>query len=379
MIAVHILKATGIAGAERHLLTLLPGLRARGIDARLILLHPPQNPLDTYAALLDASGVPLTRIPIDSHVDIGVIGRLRRALQAIQPDLVHTHLLHADLYGLSAALWARVPYRITTRHNDDVFRRRLILRLIHRLQWRYVVQAGIGISQAVTRFCVQIEHAPAHKMRTIYYGLPLPVPPIDRREARAALRAELKLPADAVLIGGAGRLTTQKGFTYALQAFKRIEREFPEAHLLIAGDGPLNMPLKAEARQLGLARRVHFLGWRTDIPNVLAGLDVFVMPSLWEGFGLVLLEAMAQALPVVGSAVSAIPEIVAHGETGLLVPPRDPDALADALRTLLRDPALMRHLGMLGEDRLERMFGADAMIEATAALYHEIVGAGRRT
>jgi glycosyltransferase involved in cell wall biosynthesis len=216
-------------------------------------------------------------------------------------------------------------------------------------------------------------------MRTIYYGLPLPVPPIDRREARAALRAELKLPADAVLIGGAGRLTTQKGFTYALQAFKRIEREFPEAHLLIAGDGPLNMPLKAEARQLGLARRVHFLGWRTDIPNVLAGLDVFVMPSLWEGFGLVLLEAMAQALPVVGSAVSAIPEIVAHGETGLLVPPRDPDALADALRTLLRDPALMRHLGMLGEDRLERMFGADAMIEATAALYHEIVGAGRRT
>lgn len=378
MIAVHILKATGIAGAERHLLTLLPGLRARGIDARLILLHPPADPLDTYVALLDASGVPVTRIPIYSHVDVRVIGRLRRALQAIRPDLVHTHLLHADLYGLSAALWARVPCRITTRHNDDAFRRRLPFRLIHRFQWHSVVHAGIGISQAVTRFCIAVERAPAHKIRTIYYGLPLPVPLIDRREARAALRTELHLPAQTVLIGGAGRLTMQKGFTYALRAFRLIEREFPDVHLVIAGDGPLSTPLRAEARQLGLARRVHFLGWRTDIANILAGLDVFVMPSLWEGFGLVLLEAMAQALPIVGSNVSAIPEIVAHGETGLLVPPRDPDALADALRTLLRDPALMRHLGMLGEDRLEQMFGAEAMIDATAALYHEVLGAGRR-
>lgn len=379
MIAAHILKATGIAGAERHLLTLLPGLRAHDIDARLILLHPPDNPLDEYAALLDASGVPVIRIPIYGHLDVRVIGRVRRALRTIRPDIVHTHLLHADLYGLSAALWARVPHRIVTRHNDDAFRRRLIMRLLHRFQWRTLIRAGIGISDAVTRFCIAVEHAPADKIHTIHYGLPLPVPIIDRKEARAALRAELDLPADAVLIGGVGRLTAQKGYTYVLQAFRRLERDFPSAQLVIAGDGPLNVPLKAEARQLGLARRTHFLGWRTDISVLMAGLDIFVMPSLWEGFGLVLLEAMAQGLPVVGSNVSAIPEIVVSGETGLLVPPRDAEALAAALRTLLSDPALMRHMGMLGEDRLEQAFDAQTMIDATAALYHDVMRGSRGT
>jgi len=164
------------------------------------------------------------------------------------------------------------------------------------------------------------------------------------------------------------RLLPYKRVDLAIEAFGRLGLP-----LVIAGDGPLNVPLKAEARQLGLARRTHFLGWRTDVPALMAGLDVLVMPSLWEGFGLVLLEAMAQSLPIVASNVSAIPEIVVSEETGLLVPPRDPEALAGALRMLLADPALLRHMGMLGEARLEQAFGADAMIDATAALYHQIV------
>ncbi|MCA9905670.1 MAG: glycosyltransferase, partial [Anaerolineae bacterium] len=119
---------------------------------------------------------------------------------------------------------------------------------------------------------------------------------------------------------------------------------------------------------------VHFLGWRSNALRVMAALDIFLMPSLWEGFGLTLLEAMSVSVPVVATTVSAIPEIVVHQETGLLVPPRDVVALAEATLLLLEDSALRHHMGMLGEDRLETYFSADRMIDQTLAVYQRVVG-----
>jgi glycosyltransferase involved in cell wall biosynthesis len=165
-------------------------------------------------------------------------------------------------------------------------------------------------------------------------------------------------------------LIEQKGVRYGLQAFQQIAEVFPQAHLVIAGKGPLQDELE---QQTTLGERVHFLGWRDDVPTLLAALDVLIAPSLWEGFGLVLLEAMAQQTPIIGSAVSAIPEVVKHGETGLLVPPRDVDALAEALHQLLRDRPLRQHMGLLGRDRLETQFSAARMVEETVALYHTLL------
>ena len=140
----------------------------------------------------------------------------------------------------------------------------------------------------------------------------------------------------------------------------------------MTGDGPLRAELEARAAQPDLTERVHFLGWRTEMAPIYAALDIFLMPSLWEGFGLVLLEAMAQGVPVVGSAVSAIPEVVADGETGLLVPPRDPVALAEALAALLADPARRAAMGAAGRARLEAEFSPARMVGATAALYERL-------
>lgn len=381
MIVVHIIKATGIAGAERHLLTLLPGLRERGIDTRIVLLHPPANRpaawLTVFTGLLEAAGVPVTCIPISGHLDVRVIGRIRAVLKAIRPNIVHTHLLHADLYGLAAAMQERIAIRITSRHNDDSFRRRLVFQAINRASWRLGFTAGIAISHAVARFCAEVEGAPPGKLHTIHYGLPLPAP-LDRRTAQTALHTLLNVPPDAPLIGGVGRLIAQKGYDTALRAFDLLATDFPAAHLVLIGDGGQRPVLEAEARRLGLLgkpgtpARVHFIGWRDDAAELMAGLDVFIMPSRWEGFGLVLLEAMSRALPVVGSAVSAIPEVVIDGETGLLVPPDDAPALADALRSLLADPPLARHMGMMGENRLEEFFTAGRMIDSTVALYTQV-------
>lgn len=377
MRVVHIIKATGIAGAERHLLTLLPGLRQHHFDVRLILMHNPGQPLDDYAALMEARGVPVERVAIARHTDISVIRRLRDQLQFDQPDIVHTHLLHADLYGALAARWARVRHLVQSRHNDDPFRRRLPIRLINRLIWT-LCEAGVGISESVTRFTISVEGAPPRKMRTIHYGMELPVPPIDRAAAQRELREQLGIDTDAVLIGMVGRLIEQKGFRYGIQAFARIAEEFPQARLVVVGDGQQRPMLEGETRRAGVSKRVNFLGWRDDSAALMAALDIFLMPSLWEGFGLVLLEAMARAVPVIGSAVSAIPEVVVHGETGLLVPPADVDALAEALRLLLGDAALRRHMGLLGEARLEDVFSAEQMVAEYARLYRQLAEAAVR-
>ncbi|MFN8560408.1 MAG: glycosyltransferase [Anaerolineae bacterium] len=373
MRVVHVIKATRISGAERHLLILLPALRAHGIDVSLLLLEDPAHPVADMAAELEAAGVPVRRIPIYRHFDLGVIGRLRAALRDLRPTIVHTHLIHADLYGTIAAKRAGVSTVVTSRHNDDAFRRRQPVRALNHLLWRFT-SAGIAISHAIAHFCVEVEGAPIRKITTVYYGLPLKE--VDRGAVGATLRTELGLAKDAPLVGMVCRLIEQKGVAYGVRAFARVAPQFPDARLIIAGDGSLRAALESEAQALGVRDRVHFLGWRDDATAVLAALDVLLMPSLWEGFGLVMLEAMAQTTPIIGSAVSAIPEVVVDGETGLLVPPRDSAALADALARMLGDPALRRHMGLLGQDRVETAFSVERMAAETVAVYERITKSG---
>ncbi len=363
MKVVHIIKATRIAGAERHLMTLLPALQRRGVEVSLILIHEPNKPVADFVP----QGVTVVRVPIVRHIDFTVIGRLRTAIRQLKPDIVHTHLLHADMYGVIAAKLARVRRVVMSRHNDDQFRVLLPMRLINRLLW-WLSSGGIAISESIRQFCIRVEGVKPAKIHTVHYGLS--VPQRDRRDARADLIAELNLPNDALILGIICRLVAQKGVAYALRAFARLD--FPNTVLVIAGEGNLRPSLEAEARALGIANRVHFIGWREDTASLMAAFDLFLAPSLWEGFGLVLLEAMAQQTPIVAASVSAIPEIVLDRETGTLIPPRDPAALAAAISELLRDSALRRHMGLVGQDRLETSFNVDRMADLTLEVYSHL-------
>lgn len=363
----HVIKVTGVAGAERHLLTLIPGLRARGVDARLLALVEPENPVEALRIEAEKAGIPFDRMVIHGNADLSLIGKLRAYFKQTPPEIVHTHLLHADLYGIPAARLAGVPRVITSRHNDDDFRRKTQWRMIHRAQWR-MLDAGIGISDAITRFCVEVEGAPPDKMTTIRYGInAAPLDVAQKAADRAAVRAELGFSADMPIIGMVGRLIPQKGFAYGIEAFAALNH--PDARLVIAGEGSLRGELEGRAAALHVSDRVVFLGWRTDIDRLNRAFDVFLMPSLWEGFGLVLLETMACAVPVIASRVSAIPEIVVDGETGLLAPPRDSAALTAALDRMLRDSAVRTAMGAAGAARVRDHFGAAQMIDATYGLY----------
>lgn len=371
MRVTHVIKAVGIAGAERHLVTLLAGLREHGLDADLILLVENALPLEEYVSLLKDRSVPVDRHIMRKHLDPGLFFWLRNELAARHPQIVHTHLLHADLYGIPAAktVGARV---ISSRHNEDPFRASWPLRPILQALW-HVTDAGIAISAAMARFCIEQENAPASKLVTIPYGMDHDESKIDKKSARARLRSALHLADDAVLIGMISRLIEQKGVSFGVRAFAQIADQFPQAHLIIAGDGDLRGALESEATGLGIHAQTHFLGWRNDVPDLMAALDIFLMPSLWEGFGLTLLEAMAAALPVIGTRIGAIPEVVLDGETGVLVPKEDVNGIAHALGLLLQDSPLRHHMGMMGQDRLETKFSTRRMVDETLALYERLL------
>jgi len=378
MKVIHVIKITSIAGAENHLLTLVSGLRARNIDAQILMLTEPSKPMTDFVTAAKQREIPIQSAIIRRSVDVALIKTLRDIFQNSQPDIVHTHLQHADLHGIIAARWAKVPVIITSRHNDNAFRRRPPIKQLNYVLWRFA-DAGIAISNSIARFAIQVEGAPANKIHTIHYGLPFNPDPTEREATRQAVRRELGIGKTDLVVGMVCRLVEQKGVQYGLKVFSQIIRDFPSARLVIAGDGPLRRSLEAMVIPLGLQGRVQFLGWRDDVPQIMAALDVLLVPSLWEGFGLVILEAMAQRVPTIGSAVSAIPEIVVHGETGLLAPPEDIDRLIEALTLLLGDNALRQHMGLMAEDRLEANFSALRMVEQTAALYDRLLADRKRS
>ncbi len=378
MKVIHVIKITSIAGAENHLLMLVAGLRARNIDAEIVMLTEPAKPMTEFVAEAKRREIPIKSLVIRRSIDPALIKNLRDLFRESKPDIVHTHLQHADLHGITAAWLAKVPVVITSRHNDNAFRRRPVIKQLNQLLWR-LADAGIAISKSIARFAVEVEGAPSAKVHTIYYGLSFNPNPAERESARQAIRRELKIEKNDVVVGIVCRLVEQKGVEYGLKAFSQITRSFPSARLVIAGDGPLRRSLESQAVTLGLQGRVQFLGWRGDVPHLMAALDVLLVPSLWEGFGLVILEAMAQRVPTIGSNVSAIPEIVVHGETGLLVPPEDIDRLIEALTLLMSDHGLRQHMGLMAEDRLEANFSESRMVDQTVALYDRLLANRKRS
>ena len=365
MRVVHIMKVILVAGAERHLLTLLPALRPLGVDGSILLLTEPDNPMDNYIEMARAAGIAVHRETIHRHTDASLLPRITRHLRDVQPDIVHTHLLHADLYGVLAARAVGVPV-VVSRHNDNAFRRKLPMRALHAVWWR-LAREGIAISDAIRAFCLTVEHARPDHTHTVRYGVHADELTQDVSAARAALRDSLNLPPDALIVGTMCRLIEQKGLRYGIEAFRQIQDAHPNAHLVISGSGVLRDDLERLAHDTNT--RAHFIGWQPEPTRILAGYDVLLMPSLWEGFGLVMLEAMAQGVPIVGSAVSAIPEVVADGETGLLLPPRDVDGLAGALGRLLTEPDTRAAMGAAAVSRLRGAFSAERMAEETLAVY----------
>ncbi len=369
----HITKATSVAGSEKHLLTLLTSLDKAKYQTTFVLLVERDKPLDDFVHRFEEEGVQVKRVLIRGDVDPLLVRRLYQLLREGNYDLVHTHLIHADLYGTLAAKLAGVPIIVSTKHNENVFRRYPFYAFLDRTAARFADRI-ITISDSLKRFAVEVEGLDAEKIVRIHYGLG-PTPASTDDTDRLSLRAELGISRETPLAATVARLIPQKGHVYLLHAFRRVLETSPEAKLLVVGDGYLREELESLAQELDMASNVIFTGFRKDVPRILNGIDLFVLSSLWEGFGLVLLEAMAASKPIVATRVSAIPEIVLDGETGILVPSNDPELMAEAITRLLTQPTLAKQMGCKGKQRLEQEFSEQKMIAATELVYDNLITA----
>jgi glycosyltransferase involved in cell wall biosynthesis len=358
MRVVHIHRIRGVSGSERHLLTLLPALRERGIEASFVGLDHPDGQNGDFYAALDAAGVPYARLAVGHDLDPRLPLRLARATRAFSPQILHTHLVHADVYGTLAALSLRSRL-VSTKHNDDPFRAGAF-RYVERAFARRVDRV-IAITDALARFVVERVGIPAAKVQVVHYGL-------DEVTAPAPGGA-IDVPDGAEVVLAVGRLVPQKGHEVAVRALPALLRERPHAVLVVLGDGPERAQLQALARSLGVEGSLLLPGHVADVRDWLERARLLVHPSRWEGFGLVSLEAMLAARPVVAARASSAPEIVVDGETGFLVPPEDPDALAAAVARVLGDEPLARRLGEAGLQRAREQFSVARMADRTVEVY----------
>jgi glycosyltransferase involved in cell wall biosynthesis len=351
-----------VGGAEEQILGASTALPAHGVQAEVVALGR-RGPV---ADEIEAAGVPVHLIPGQPGPrDPAAFARLVRLLRREQPDVVHTFLIVAGIYGRLAAFAAGVPLVLAAEQNVYARKPRrhaLMERALATRTYRVV-----ACCEVVGRYYQRQVGVPRSKIAVLYnavrFGrLPLPT---DAETARFALR----LPPESVVLGTLGRLTEQKGQRTLLLALASLVREIPNLVLFLAGAGPLQAALEAEAARLGLADHVRFLGVRRDRATLYAAMDVFVLPSRWEGLSLALVEAMGAGRAVVATSVGGNPEVVSHGETGLLVPADDAEALADAIRGLARDRERRESLGAAAAETARRRFSIEQHAADLAALY----------
>jgi glycosyltransferase involved in cell wall biosynthesis len=354
MMARNVLHILGTARPENTGMVRIVRTLAQGLDPHRYRIHAlfleGAGPL---VETLQQAGVPASALDwwMGMRDPVGA-WKFWRTLRKQKFAIVHIHFGGRSVGGLSrAATRARI-----VRHLHGRILEPRGLTAVH-FSARGA-DAVVAVSQAVAK---QVVDGPA---RVIYAGLPLPAGDPPARPHR---------PASEVIIGTAGRLVELKGIEYLLGAASTLRREFPALRVEIAGSGPHREKLEAAVAQAGLTEQVKFLGWIDDLTSVLPRWDVFVMPSLEEGFPIAALDAMAAALPVVATPVGGVPELIEDGKTGWLVPPRDAEALASRLRLLLFDPDLGRRVGAAAYARVRDHFSAAQMTQKFAQLYDELL------
>jgi len=348
-------------GGERQVLLLMRRQRDAGDQPNLAA--PGSGAL---AARARAEGFPVHSVPMRGAWDLDSILRLASVTRAMRPHVVHWHAARAHALGAMAALAAPGPVRVLSRRVDFPVRGSWGSRLLYGLP----IEAIAAISEGVRR-ALEASGVSGRLIRVIPSGIDLA--PFEAPFDRAAARASLGIAPDEVVALQVAALAPHKSQTTLLRAAAAAVAGAPRLRVWIAGEGGLREALLAEHRSLGLGERVRFLGFREDVVPLLRAADLFVLSSYLEGLGTSVLDAMAAGLPVVATAVGGVPEIVEDRGTGLLVPPRDPGALAAAMAGLAGDPALRAAMGGRGRERA-RAFSADRTAASTRALYEELLG-----
>jgi len=359
----HLIETDGPGGAERMLASLATELQAAG-SANVVIV--PQRGEGWLARELRGTGVQVEPFCLDRPFSPMFARWLSDILRRHRVALAHSHEFTMAVYGTWAARRAGIPHVFTmhgSRYYAERWRRRIALRLAALLS-QSVVTVSHGLAQDLRRdLSLGNNHV-----------LTIPNGARYIRSTESSLRKELQLATTDQLVAAVGNLYPVKGHAYLLEALALLASRYPHLHVAIAGRGELDSSLRARADELHLADRFHLLGLRSDIGNVLASADVFVLPSLSEGVPLALLEAMQAAKPIVATAVGEVPMVLDGGRAGALVAPGNATALARALATVLDDPAYVQQLSAAAASRAAEEYSFDTMVDRYVTLYATPLG-----
>jgi glycosyltransferase involved in cell wall biosynthesis len=383
---LRVITRLNVGGPAQHAILLTAGLRRLGWETALITGRVDTGEGDMGDLAVRAGVEPVVIASMRNGAgplgDLRTVLSLYRLFRRKRPAIVHLHLLKARLLGGLAARWAGVPVVVETLHGTLLagYYSAPVTRLLAWLE-RWLarrIDAIVAVSPAVARELVATHVASDARVHVIPLGLDLE--PFLAGAARPTLRRTLGVPADAPLVGVVGRLVPIKGVDAFIDAAAQIRRSLPAAQFVIVGDGPLRPGLERRAREAGLAGQVHFLGWRRDLEELYPDLDLIMLTSLNEGTPVSIIEAMAAGRAVVATRVGGVVDVVEDGVTGVLVPPRDPGALAVAAVALLSDPERRRRMGEAASRAVFPRYSGGRLVEETDALYRSLLARrGRRS
>ena len=357
---LHAESSKGWGGQENRTLNELLSMRERGHELAVVG-RPGARILDRAKE----QGFATYTVDMRSAIDVpGIIG-LRRAIRDFRADILNTHSgRDTQLAGMAARSMFGRPRIVRTRH--------LALPITSRFTYSVLPDHVVTVSSHVENYLVEAG-VPREGITTIPTGIDFGR--YSRSTVAGNLREELGLPADALLVGTVAILRAKKGHAEILDAAPEVLRRFPAAHFVFAGDGPQTDNLKARIAAEGLTGKVHLLGLRRAVTNVLASLDVFVLPTHQEALGTAFIEAGAMGLPAVATRVDGVPEVVQDGTTGLLVPAQDGKALIEPICRLLADPIYRRGMGANASEFVRRKFAREVMAEGMERLYQRLLEA----
>jgi glycosyltransferase involved in cell wall biosynthesis len=362
---LQLISSLPVGGAEDLVAAMVTGPDSRRFQVQAATLGSPGavgEELTRAGHPVRSLGLDLKRTPF-----FRMVAQVRDLLREIKPDILHTHLYHPNLYGRLASLGMGLAGVVASVHNSYTRVK------LHRCLWNFLLS---GITDKVLVSSPRVwqdvrtwDRVPAGKLTVFPYGVRLD----ERHDSLnpAAIRAELGV--SGFLLGLVGRLEEQKGQRFLLAALPELSHEIPNLTVLLVGEGREKEALKRQAEELGVSPLVHFLGTRRDLPRLFRALDLFVQPSLWEGLPLTLLMAMGAGLPVVGTKVSGITEVIADGINGRLAPPGDSQALAEVIMELYRQPEFRSKMGAAARQTVEAKYSQEAMLRRLEVIYSKIM------
>lgn len=360
---LHLFVTLPMGGAENLLLSILANLDPERYRSTVCCIRNK----DLLGAEVMARGFPLVELGLlnKGGWDQRIVTQLKNLIRQHQIDLVHSHLFHANLYGRLAASGTKIP-AIASIHNTYNDKRKWHRQLINYFLARRST-AIIAGSEEIKQDIVRFDRVDPTLIEIIpnAVDLSLSASTLSKQESRA----RLELTPENLVLGSVGRLEKQKGHYHLIEAMPQITAEHPQAILLLVGSGREETALQAQALALGVEKNIRFLGTRRDLGDLFRAMDLFVMPSLWEGLSLAMVSAMAAGLPIIATDVGGVGEVLAHGTCGRVVPAMNATALATEILHLVRHPQQATTLANLGKQRAWDHYSDRAMTRRVQSLY----------